>query len=487
MLAQLVQCDQYQQNACNEALDAGPDIPDTAELDDLVDSDVRQLTWKLRRAKKGRSAPPWGIHSEAMLMILSPYRHSKNRTGEKTKGLGCKEDLDITTATAGMNRFKEIARQIRRRATTPQHWHHSMAWLIPKPNGAAGIKGQRMIHVFDPVGSRWLAAQYDRVQPSPTYWEHGGWRGRSREEAIITQTMATWRLRQAKRSFGASFYDATNAFACTRTEDLVQACFRDMPRRDAVHYEDRHRRKHFTITLGRDQYTFKPGEGDFMGFPTAPREFNQNYREPIRRWNMSLLANDSSYLDLVAESPIAGSEQKIDIGLTTFVDDVAKIHSLKKGERPTALAGKLNYSSDKLKNTLKQFNYEINTDKTMHVMSLFGTGAYNATRDLVQKKSEDRRPGRQSREVLGTIARRQRRVYHRDPSTMQGCPPGLGHRLGQGMVLTAAKATQTEPLCCIRPGHGVHGPHVLPAGTASLQATRQGHRQALAASRGRET
>ena len=160
------------------------------------------------------------------------------------------EDIDIHTGAAGLSKFKEIGNQIRRRATVPQQWHRSMAWLIPKPNGAAGIKGQRMIHVFDPVGSRWLAVQYDRINPEPAYWEHGGWRGRCREEAIITQTMASWRLRRAKRSFAVSFYDATNAFACSRTEDLVQKCMKDMPRRDAVHFQDRHTYKHFTIQQG---------------------------------------------------------------------------------------------------------------------------------------------------------------------------------------------------------------------------------------------
>lgn len=50
-------------------------------------------------------------------------------------------------------------------------------------------------------------------------WEYGSVRRKSREETILVQEIARWRL--ATHSNVLALYDGTNAFCCSRYSDII--------------------------------------------------------------------------------------------------------------------------------------------------------------------------------------------------------------------------------------------------------------------------
>ena len=309
LAAALVDPDQYFEKYVKEIEEQDDQqLPFTYALEQRAERDVQGVIAYCRRASKRKYTPEWGTCVEALLLALRPGHNLTHRQ----QGLGYREEQGGETF---YNKFKEVMVQIRRTVRTPVDWHRSKAFLQSKNNTAGGIRGQRVIHCFDHAGAAWYSAQLKEHPPNPMYWEHGGWRGRSREEAIIVQNQSQWRLAQAGRSHVLSLYDAANAFGCTKKESLDKLVA-TWPREQAVHFEDRNRHKMCTVALPEGNYTYQPGEGDLMGFTTAPRQFMENYVGPLKngictshtrtkRTRSSLLATGSKEPWLTSASPLS--------------------------------------------------------------------------------------------------------------------------------------------------------------------------------------
>ena len=146
-------------------------------------------------------------------MLLCPF--DGEEAARRRAGIGHITGVELEKGKFVLERVAGVFSLIRRTRKVPMDWHHSEAWLAPNRNNKRVICSQRLIHVFDLVGSHWFAAPLSDKTPEPMYREHGGWQGRSREDALLVQMLADWRVRHAGRSLALSLYDAANAFACS--------------------------------------------------------------------------------------------------------------------------------------------------------------------------------------------------------------------------------------------------------------------------------
>ena len=83
-----------------------------------------------------------------------------------------------------------------------------------------------------------------------------------------------------------------------------------------------------------------------------------NYRGVIRKWNERLHADEPGFHDLITKDPITGDV--VDIGITTFVDDVGRqVPSRRREGNPRGTLGKrVAYVQAELEACMKQRSYE---------------------------------------------------------------------------------------------------------------------------------
>ena len=102
--------------------------------------------------------------------------------------------------------------QVIRTGQVPIIAHRSQGVDLDKGGGKL-----RVLHMLDPYWSNWLADKYELHSLGTPLedWEHGFWRGRRREEAILVPIVAGARLEEKEISYFESLHDMANAFAST--------------------------------------------------------------------------------------------------------------------------------------------------------------------------------------------------------------------------------------------------------------------------------
>ena len=146
--------------------------------------------------------------------------------------------LDVKTNRSGVGTeeakvdntyFKKALHQglskIRRTDLTPLRWHKSKGATIRQ-----GLK-TRVVHVLPVLGKAFYASLLEKkvkkeglrgVKP-PTPMDHGFFKGRRKEGALMIQLNASWRLKRLGWSHILSNKDMTNAFASSNWQALRAA------------------------------------------------------------------------------------------------------------------------------------------------------------------------------------------------------------------------------------------------------------------------
>ena len=141
------------------------------EAKDLIFSLIKRFT----QCDKRRVAPPWSVPEEVWIQAVLPnWRNKKdNAVGAVNQKIAAPTFIDLLTST--------LAQTIAT-CQTPLHAHHSQGADVAKSSGKL-----RFLHVLCPfwtqVYSIWFK-QWESKQES-AHWEHGFFRHKRREEAII--------------------------------------------------------------------------------------------------------------------------------------------------------------------------------------------------------------------------------------------------------------------------------------------------------------
>ena len=142
-------------------------------------------------------------------------------------------------------------------------------------------------------------------------------------QLILQERFARCKVHTAVRGL----FDATNAFACTRAEDLDKVS-KEWFGKDSVYVEDMVKYTNPQVPCADGLYSFHPEDGGLMGHCLAPPMFVADYSSRVGALN---LGNSTCPVGraLVCTETITG--KATDLSLTTFVDDVAKNSCRRKG------------------------------------------------------------------------------------------------------------------------------------------------------------
>lgn len=206
-----------------------------------AEADYEGMVKHLKRAKKRRYGPPWGLPVELLSMLMPP-EHCPRRP---RAGLGASGTDSLPMVRDCVHRMSV---RIRRTMWTPISWHRARSFVLAKPNLKMGCARHRPIHTFGAEVGAFFSSLLRRAKaPSPRFYDYGSIPGMVREGAIMVQAMAVWRCRQAQRNVVVSVFDAANAFGCSSHADLNASSQSMSERLDAYHLDDHRRYNGFTM------------------------------------------------------------------------------------------------------------------------------------------------------------------------------------------------------------------------------------------------
>ena len=138
-------------------------------------------------------------------MMLMPGR--RMRAHDQKQGLGADTSKPNTDTFNWM--FSVGLSKIRMNNITPLYWHRTEGASIKKANNLMGPLGRRVVHVMAAVGKAFYASL---LSPLPTSSDHGFFKHRRREDAVLAALVTSWRVRQAGWTHALTLKDMANAF-----------------------------------------------------------------------------------------------------------------------------------------------------------------------------------------------------------------------------------------------------------------------------------
>ena len=178
-----------------------PDANAYREAEDLIRTVSRRFT----TCDKRRVAPPWSVPNEVWLLALWPnWRKRQDKAvGAVSHELAAPTFLELLT--------RKLAQTISTRQA-PLIAHRSRGADIAKPNGKL-----RLLHILCPFWTQVYSAWFQQwgSRQEAVYWEHGFFRHKWREEALLVCEIAGDEARREGRCTLDTLHDATNAFAST--------------------------------------------------------------------------------------------------------------------------------------------------------------------------------------------------------------------------------------------------------------------------------
>ena len=165
------------------------------------------------------------------------------------------------------------------------------------------------------------------------YFAHGCRGGHSREEAIVIALISSAKLCKGGYSHINVFHDMTNAFLCTphRTLDINARMCCDSAQ-DAKLLIERHHQACIKIDAPDGEVVLNLGVGGMVGDHGGPVEFMNAFHPVISKWNESVQTCNEHIL--LSTNPVDGSN--VDLGLTSYVDDIHAKHLFNERDRLTS-------------------------------------------------------------------------------------------------------------------------------------------------------
>ena len=191
-----------------EAWKEEPDANAYQEAEDLISALSRRFT----TCDKRRVAPPWSVPNEIWLLALRP-----NWRKRQDKAVGV-----VSHELAAPTFLELLARTLAQTISTrqaPLIAHRSRGADIAKPNGKLWL-----LHILCPFWTQVYSAWFQQWgnKQEAVYWEHGFFRHKRRDEAILVCEIVGDEARREGRSTMDTLHDATNAFASTLTQAYAQ-------------------------------------------------------------------------------------------------------------------------------------------------------------------------------------------------------------------------------------------------------------------------
>ena len=147
--------------------------------------------------------------------------------------------------------------------------------------------------------------------------DHGFFRGRRKEGALMIQLNASWRLKRLGWSHILSNKDMTNAFASSNWQALREANKTLLEEEDQIIGAQRFEEATVDLeTADGKGVSLKAKVSGLIGDPWAVYSFCQAFHRPVSRWQMSQRLNDFFYDALYAKDPV--TEELVDPSLTNM-------------------------------------------------------------------------------------------------------------------------------------------------------------------------
>lgn len=184
-----------------------------------------------------------------------------------------------------------------------------------------------------------------------------------------------WHQAQYGRSQITMLYDETNAFGCLSAEDHNAAVRRLFRPEEAAYERDFHTQQFVSIGTMEGYAEVKVGEGTLMGSSTAPAKFVNAYDYRLMAWERDLLRHDRMFLETTSVHPV--TLRQAQLGITTFVDDIARAFVFKHNE-VERMAEMVNDGTERLAQHLGSGGISLNRGTTQVILTLRGVGAHGA-------------------------------------------------------------------------------------------------------------
>jgi len=307
-------------------------------------------------------------------MILYP------NSGREPAALGVGASQGRIKNSFTFRRIRELLTLVRRADAPPLDANRSSASKLDRRNGARAIKRLRLIHIMCPFWKAFYKAARRRGKMLEVpHFAHGFVRQRRREAAFLVQSCATWRARRCGVSHVIIFHDMTNAFPCSRYDDLDDCTKEHVRPEDYELFLHRRHSAAVTIETADSVLTVKPESGGMMGEPNAPEDFIAAFHPRVQDWQVGLVRRDLSASEkFFAVCPFTG--ERLDTSITTFADDVAKKHYVTGGANAVQTLREANAIFDR---QLERGGYGQNRGKQEVVPSFSGANSHRNIREFL--------------------------------------------------------------------------------------------------------
>ena len=211
--------------------------------------------------------------------------------------------------------------------------HTTVRADVAKSNGKL-----RLLHVLCPfwtqVYSIWFK-QWETKQES-AHWEHGFFRHKRREEAIIVCEQAGYEAAQEGIGTLDTLHDATNAFASTTPTAYADTFFphaapEDHPMHDL--FFQRQRNACIDVKAANGMIQVRATMENLMGDRFIPSLFSLTYGRPLTRYTAGRIARSRDARRLLCTLPwLPGVPTIIDISTVAFAEDIRVVHPVSRRE-----------------------------------------------------------------------------------------------------------------------------------------------------------
>ena len=144
---------------------------------------------------------------------------------------------------------------------------------------------------------------------------------------MLVQMVGAHRLKKCGVSYVRTLHDCTNAFSSTTHEALQTYADANLLEQDKQFFDTRRVNSQiFLGTAGGEELVVVPGCGALMGDSNAPTEFAMCFEEEVVGWDKDLQHLwGNNYL----KATLPGVADSVDLGRTTYADDVARLHPVR--------------------------------------------------------------------------------------------------------------------------------------------------------------
>ena len=338
----------------------------------LAKEDLKNTVSQLRKGTCRRGVQPGDVPVEIWKILLFYLKNQKS--DDFRGGVGNVDNNCIFQGRGDLNeRMHRIHAVSRKTLRPPLRWHCSYVWLLPKNNNKLKCASMRLIHGLQTYSKAFYAGLWKSQDVMPDPQHEFASAGKRREEAITAQCVMSHKLTVHNISHFSEWYDASNAFPSTSHSAIIDVVSDAKSECDATFFILHVVAAMFNLTAQGVTQLFAAGSGIFAGGSIARQMFGAVYTKCVDTWS-NITAEGDKMLNAV--SPLTG--KVINCSITTFVDDIGK----KRTVNADHIVDEANFVRSTLRNEVQSAGIDLNVDKSVIQVSLFGTGAMTRQRHI---------------------------------------------------------------------------------------------------------